>query len=252
MIKPENYIQIQGWMVTDLKLSGNELMTYALIYGFTQDGSSKFTGSLNYVCHWLNCTKPTALKALHGLAEKNLIVKDDSEINGVKFCKYYTPIKESCIPIKESLTEGIKDSLPNNTIINNTNNNNSFLQKKINSVEELITNEQREKYGDKLITKFINYWNEPIGNKLRFQKQHTFQINGRLAKWAIDSGDLPILYLHNKLIQDKDKMKAFAMLYPKLNFEIEVKKFYVETKIGREPTSYADYVNHFFNKLKIK
>jgi biotin operon repressor len=121
-----------------------------------------------------------------------------------------------------------------------------------NSVEELITNEHIETYGNEMINEFLEYWNQPIGNKLRFQKERTFHINGRLSKWFANSKNIPTIISHNKLINDKDKMKAFAMLYPKLNFEMEVKKFYVETKIGREPTSYADYVNHFFNKLKIK
>lgn len=35
MVKPENYITIQGWMRTELDLKGNELNLYAIIYGFT-------------------------------------------------------------------------------------------------------------------------------------------------------------------------------------------------------------------------
>ena len=32
----DNYINIQGWMRTDLDLKGNELLVYAIIYGFSQ------------------------------------------------------------------------------------------------------------------------------------------------------------------------------------------------------------------------
>jgi hypothetical protein len=32
----KNYVTIQGWQVSELKLSGNELIAYALIYGFCQ------------------------------------------------------------------------------------------------------------------------------------------------------------------------------------------------------------------------
>ena len=42
------YIVIQDWMISDLQLKGNELLTYALIYGFSQDGESEFKGSLKY------------------------------------------------------------------------------------------------------------------------------------------------------------------------------------------------------------
>ena len=41
MVKSENYITIQGWMVTELKLKGNELLIYALIFGFTQTTNHK-------------------------------------------------------------------------------------------------------------------------------------------------------------------------------------------------------------------
>ena len=35
-VKPENYIVIQGFMLTDLHLKGAELLVYATIYGFCQ------------------------------------------------------------------------------------------------------------------------------------------------------------------------------------------------------------------------
>ena len=37
MVKNENYLVIQGWMITELKLKGNELLIYAIIYGFSQN-----------------------------------------------------------------------------------------------------------------------------------------------------------------------------------------------------------------------
>lgn len=86
--KSENYIQIQGWMVTELKLSGNELVTYALIYGFSQDEESVFSGSISYLCSALNCTKPTARRVLNSLVNKNLLEKTIFYENNVKRCKY--------------------------------------------------------------------------------------------------------------------------------------------------------------------
>ena len=43
MISDGTYITIQGWMRTDLKLSGNELIVYAIIYGFSQNKQGEFT-----------------------------------------------------------------------------------------------------------------------------------------------------------------------------------------------------------------
>ena len=42
-----NYYSVQGWMVKDLNLKGNELAVFAIIYGFSQDNETWFTGSLN-------------------------------------------------------------------------------------------------------------------------------------------------------------------------------------------------------------
>ena len=35
-VREDNYFAVQGWMVTELKLKGNALMLYAIIYGFSQ------------------------------------------------------------------------------------------------------------------------------------------------------------------------------------------------------------------------
>ena len=40
MVKNENYLVIQGWMIAELKLKGNELLIYAIIYGFSQNNQS--------------------------------------------------------------------------------------------------------------------------------------------------------------------------------------------------------------------
>ena len=37
-VKKDSYICIEAFMVNELKLSGTELIVYAIIYGFSQDG----------------------------------------------------------------------------------------------------------------------------------------------------------------------------------------------------------------------
>lgn len=122
-----NYITIQGWMCTDLKLSGNELLIYALIYGFSQDGVSEFRGSRSYICKWFNISLPTVDKALNSLVEKNLITKREEIVNNVKYNCYKVILqgsKESLPGVVKNLYRGSKDSLPNNTN-NNYNYNNT-------------------------------------------------------------------------------------------------------------------------------
>lgn len=87
-IKRENYITIQGWMVTDLKLKGNCLFIYAIIYGFSQEESQRFTGSRQYLAEWTNSTKRGVEKALATLVEAGLLDKEVSVVNGVKYCSY--------------------------------------------------------------------------------------------------------------------------------------------------------------------
>ena len=127
-VKNENYIVIQGFMVKELKLKGNELLIYSIIHGFSQTENQRFTGGLQYLADWTNSTKQGVIKNLKSLVEKGYIEKEDKIINGVKFCEYYatelnTVLNKVEQGIKQSLMGGIKQSLPNNKDIDNINNN---------------------------------------------------------------------------------------------------------------------------------
>ena len=118
-VKRENYITVQGFMLTDLKLKGNELLIYACIYGFSQTENQVFNGGLQYLADWVNSTKQSVIKCLKSLEEKGYIIKKEKYINGVKSCEYYTTELNTLLnkveyPIKQSLTGGIKQSLTNN------------------------------------------------------------------------------------------------------------------------------------------
>lgn len=141
-VNRENYISIQGFMVRDLRLKGNELMVYAIIYGFSQAENQVFNGSLQYLADWTNSTKQSVLNCLKSLIEKEYIVKNEKMINGVKFCEYYvteltTVLKKVEYPIKQSLTGGIEESLPNNissnTLLDNIKKIIDYLNAKLNS-----------------------------------------------------------------------------------------------------------------------
>lgn len=72
-INDNNFVAIQGWMRTKLNLKGNELLTYAVIYGFSQTDGAKFTGSRKYLAEWCGCSMATIDRTLNSLVDKGLI-----------------------------------------------------------------------------------------------------------------------------------------------------------------------------------
>ena len=40
MVKNENFYTVFGWMLNELNLRGSDLVVYAIIYSFSQDGES--------------------------------------------------------------------------------------------------------------------------------------------------------------------------------------------------------------------
>lgn len=120
-INDDNYYQVSGWMINRLGLKGTELQVFAIIYGFSQDGESWFSGSLAYLEDWTSATKPTVIKALKELVDKEFVVKDTNAVNGVTFNRYKAnmPHVSDFTGSKDSL-RGSKDFLHNNNQYNNT------------------------------------------------------------------------------------------------------------------------------------
>ena len=107
-VRPENYVTIQGWMITELNLKGNELLLYALIYGFSQ-AEGRFSGCLQYLREWLGCSKNTTLATLKSLVEKGLIRRFEREINNVKFVDYQC---NDLTGVVQNLNRGSAESEP--------------------------------------------------------------------------------------------------------------------------------------------
>lgn len=115
-IKNENYILIQGFMVNELKLKGNELLIYAIIYGFSQEDVQVFGGSLQYLSDWTNISKQSVINCLKSLVDKGYIEKRDKIINNVKFVEYYS---KNLNRVVKKLEWGSQKTLPNNIDIYN-------------------------------------------------------------------------------------------------------------------------------------
>lgn len=129
-VSGKNFLNIQGWMRTELNLKGNELLVYAIIYGFTQDGESFFTGSAQYIADWLGATKKTARTILNALAERGLLEKKDVMENSVKFCHYrvknFPGVGKNLPHGGEKISPGGGEKIsPYNKYINNKEENNN-------------------------------------------------------------------------------------------------------------------------------
>lgn len=74
-MKDENFINIQGWMINRLQLKGNELVLYAIIYGFSQNGESQYRGSISYICKAMSLSNKTVISNLKKLEDKGFIKK---------------------------------------------------------------------------------------------------------------------------------------------------------------------------------
>ena len=104
VIKDCNFFTIQGWMVSRLNLKGNELLVYAIIYGFSQKEDAWYDGSHTYLADWLSSSKQTVCNSLNSLLEKGYIDKKEVVENGVRFCRYkasFLPTENCFDPIKK-------------------------------------------------------------------------------------------------------------------------------------------------------
>ena len=153
-MKNEQFITIQGWMRNELGLKGNELLVYALIYGFSQDEESEFSGSIGYIADWTGATKQTIHNTLKSLCEKELLHKEESFIKGVKYCSYRAiilPVKKFDGGSQKILPNSIEDNIERKDKDSNSIYNHSGSCHSIYSMKKLIIVIHHLVYGTHLI-----------------------------------------------------------------------------------------------------
>ena len=84
-ISDENYILIQGWMRTEMGLSGAALMVYATIYGFSQTGNCYYSGSIDYLAEWAGVQRRQVMRILKELTEAGYIEKTEAGYNRFRY-----------------------------------------------------------------------------------------------------------------------------------------------------------------------
>lgn len=87
-IKDNNFINIHGWMINKLQLSGNQLLIFACIYGFSQDGKSWFEGTRAYLAEWCGIGCKYITMNLKQLCDMGLLIKEERIVNHLKSCRY--------------------------------------------------------------------------------------------------------------------------------------------------------------------
>ena len=135
-ISDENYILIQGWMRTEMGLSGAALMVYATIYGFSQTGNCYYSGSIDYLAEWAGVKRRQVISILKDLTESGYIEKNEVGYNRFRYrtdremvqnarrewCKNDTIDGAKMTPDGAKMTPDGAKMTPNNIYNNNINN----------------------------------------------------------------------------------------------------------------------------------
>jgi len=236
-------------MINKLKLSGNELNLYALIFGFSKD-NNRYHGAMKYLADSIGATKQSTLKLLKKLVEKNYILKFESGSKGHKNCDYkINPETVKNISGKESLPQeenlavkkvdpsgkeslpGGKESLPpsgkeschhnNIDIINKQKdiNNNVYSQKQALELSELLLTSHRKEIPDYLSgknnEKIINSWAQDIEKLIRLDGKPPDLIR-QVILWAKTPGSFWFPNIQSgKKLREKYEALYSQMLFSK-------------------------------------
>lgn len=197
-------------MLNELGLKGNDLFIYAIIYGFSQDEESEFTGSLSYLVKCINSTKQTVINSLKHLVEIKAIRKTDRILNGQNFPTYsaivpdFTSGQNFLLGGQKIITGDSQKIIPNNNTINNNSNNEqndpkeSFKLKlytkwteeefkaSIQDAREVRASDpKRPSFSKDMLNDFFLYWKAPtpkVGVR-KFQAEKSWDTMQRLNTW---------------------------------------------------------------------
>lgn len=232
-LKDDSNIQIYGWMATKLKLKGNELLIYAVIYSFSRNdnGNGVFNASTAYLCEWTNLTKRNVLNCLSSLVNKNLIVKLEDNLSKRKpnvyvinkFTLYNTGEKNSSalvknfhqtdekispVQVKKQHQTGEKIS-PNNNIINtkyntkiNPNNNITNEEKALGKVCELYAKE---------ITGKLCCSPHEVKRLTELAEEHGVENVEKAINKAVEYNKKSLVYINGILSKNGSKAKKRAL-----------------------------------------
>lgn len=200
MANEPNYIdysqisfQFHGWMVTELGLSGNELIIFMAINSFSQGQAGCFFGGLRFLEKITGASRSTVIRILNGFVENGLLLKEEEMTNKGKRTYYsvnpeyttwgsvkMTPLAVSkCDPPSVKMKLGSVKMTPNNKIDNKYDNK----EKDIDSVPSSISKEKKRFSG-------VNPSKEKVEAYIREKGFHVSA--DRIISYYTNSGDLDV------------------------------------------------------------
>ena len=78
-MRKTDYINILGWMVSEMELKGNELILYALVHGYSKDGRNRYRGSKKYIAEFLSICPRSVVNLMNSLIQKGYVQKQINE-----------------------------------------------------------------------------------------------------------------------------------------------------------------------------
>ena len=217
----EKFVVISEFMVDKLKLKGVELIVYAVIYGFSQDGESVFSGSQSYLAKWANASTRSVRLALTSLVEKGLISKFDKSVNGVSVAEYavcdfhlldeekISYVRKNFPTGEEKISYGAEKISANNIVYNIDNINKKEIYKEKSEAESESgtreNEEEKEKSSAKkkesvLADNFKEWWNtKASGTKVPQIAKMTPQRERHLQALIKDFGEDVVLTTIGKI-----------------------------------------------------
>ena len=97
MVNDNSFVSIQAFMVNELHLKGNELLIYAVIFGYTQDGEHWYYGTRAHLAEWCGATKTTVSNCLRSLVEKGYIERREVSSHGYVQVQYKATLQKNCM-----------------------------------------------------------------------------------------------------------------------------------------------------------
>lgn len=239
-MKDSNYYVIHGWMINRLKLKGNRLSVFAVVYGFSQDCESKFTGSLKYLQEATNASKNTIISSLQSLEEDQLILKFTQVKNNIKFCEYShneQVVQKLNHHSSETSPGGAKTEPGGGSEIargggakiepNNTNLDNIVNNKEDNYPQDLFGQQFEVPFLPKDILKYLN---EKKPSKLAFKmiSKNLDPISARIKEGFKKNDFINVINYKIEEWKNDDKMKKY--IRPETLFGNKMEKYLMESQ----------------------
>lgn len=126
------FFVVQSWMISHLSLKGNELLVYAVIYNYSQEGQGCYYGSMSFLADSLGITRQTAMAALKSLAERRLVERREETRGAVQIISYEAKCPADLLP--EEVLQGVKNfNRGCKEILQNSNNDKCSFDKEHNT-----------------------------------------------------------------------------------------------------------------------